>query len=98
MTGDPQRSKVKATSAKQQQPAAEPAGARQRAYLLAELAERWNITDTHIAGLIDEGRLRAIDLAGKGATRKCLRVPVDEVQRFEIENSTAPAQQPGGKP
>lgn len=98
MTRAPSRSPDKTPSTLQKQPLASPSVLRP-AFLVGELAKRWRVTETHIAGLIEEGSLRAINVAGRGASRKCLRVPADEVERFEQEKSTSPTitGQPGGR-
>ena len=42
-----------------------------------EISGKLGVTTQHILDLVEEGELVAIDVAGKDARRRCLRVPVE---------------------
>lgn len=57
-----------------------------------EIAERLGVTAQHVIDLIEEGALcPSVDLAGKGASRRLLRVPVETYRNFIIARMTGTA-------
>jgi excisionase family DNA binding protein len=53
-----------------------------------EVAERLSVTQQHVIDLIDEGKIRAINVAGDNPTnRKYYRIPVEAWQRFIVERT-----------
>jgi hypothetical protein len=54
---------------------------------VAEVARRLRVCNYHVLGLIEEGRMQAINVAGSNATgRKCYRIPVESWEAFVREN------------
>jgi len=54
---------------------------------VAEVARRLRVSKYHVVGLIEEGKLRAINVAGSNATgRKCYRIPVESWDAYVREN------------
>ena len=51
-----------------------------------EVARKLRVTETHVIGLIDEGKLRAINIGCKGGGRKFYRIPVDAWNAYLKEN------------
>jgi excisionase family DNA binding protein len=48
-----------------------------------EVAAKLSISERHVADLIDEGRLRAVNIAGKNITdRKFYRIPIESYREF----------------
>lgn len=58
---------------------------------VAEIAERLGYTEQHIADLIDEDQLGAVDGRGKGAGRSAYRVPVECYRDFISARLRGPA-------
>lgn len=57
-----------------------------------EIADRLGVTAQHVIDLVEEGALcPAVDLAGKGASRRLLRVPVESYRNFIVARMTGPA-------
>lgn len=57
-----------------------------------EIAERLGVTAQHVIDLVEEGALcPAVDVAGKGASRRLLRVPVESYRNFIVARMTGPA-------
>jgi excisionase family DNA binding protein len=54
---------------------------------VAEVAKRLRVCKYHVVGLIEEGKLRAINVAGSSATgRKCYRIPLESWEAYVREN------------
>jgi fibrillarin-like rRNA methylase len=54
---------------------------------LFEVAEKLGITEQHVADLIAEGKLQAINIAGKNCTaRQFYRVPVEAYEAYIRQN------------
>jgi len=54
---------------------------------VAEVARRLRVSKYHVVGLIEEGKLRAMNVAGSSPTgRKCYRIPVESWDAFVREN------------
>ena len=52
-----------------------------------EIAARLNVTEQHVIDLIDEGRLRAVNVGGTGARgRRHYRIPVEAWEHFVRAN------------
>lgn len=58
--------------------------------MVDEIAERLGVTAQHLLDLIEEGELVAIDLAGKAALRRTVRVPVESYRNFIVARMTGP--------
>jgi excisionase family DNA binding protein len=57
-----------------------------------EIAARLGVTAQHVIDLIEEGAMcPAVDLAGKGASRRLLRVPVETYRNFIVARMTGEA-------
>jgi len=56
-----------------------------------EVSQRLGVTVDHIYDLIDEGLLVGIDLAGKGASRRLIRIPIESYRNFVVQRVTGPA-------
>lgn len=54
-----------------------------------ECAERLRCSTNHIHDLIDEGKIRAIDITGCGnlSNRQCRRIPVEAWEKFLQDNT-----------
>jgi excisionase family DNA binding protein len=53
-----------------------------------EVAERLNVSTQHVLDLVEEGRIRAINVAGVNLTdRRYLRIPVEAWERFVKEST-----------
>lgn len=58
---------------------------------LHEVAERLGVSSRHVADLIEEGQLAAINIAGESATsRKHYRIPVESYRQFVTVRLSAP--------
>ena len=55
---------------------------------VGEVAARWRCTDQHISDLIEGGHLAALDLAGKGSSRRSYRIPRAAYEWFLQANHT----------
>jgi hypothetical protein len=55
---------------------------------IAQTAAFMNCTPRHVANLVDEGRLRAVDLARAGSPRRTLRIIRESVGEFEAAQNT----------
>lgn len=55
-----------------------------------EIATRLGATTQHILDLIEEGELVAVDLSGKGATRRYCKIPVEAYREFIVKRMTGP--------
>ena len=52
-----------------------------------EVAERFSCTTRHVLDLIDEGKLRAVNIAGDNESdRRYLRIPVESVEEWVRAN------------
>lgn len=47
-----------------------------------EAAKLLGISDRHVIDLIDEGKIRALDLGGQHGARRLYRIPVSAFQSF----------------
>lgn len=56
-----------------------------------EIALRLGVTAQHILDLVEEGQLGGVDLAGKGASRRHVRIPLEHYRDFVIRRMTGPA-------
>lgn len=56
--------------------------------MVDEIAERLGVTAQHILDLVEEGELVAVDLAGKGASRRTVRIPVESYRTFIVQRMT----------
>ena len=53
-------------------------------FMVADLARRWRCAEQHIIDLIDEGRLRALNIGGRNPSgRRFWRIPAEAVIAFE---------------
>jgi hypothetical protein len=57
-----------------------------------EVAGKLGFTPKHIADLIAEGKLQAIDGRGVGASRAAYRIPVEAYRDFVVRCLTTPAE------
>ncbi len=57
-----------------------------------EVAKKLGISAQHVIDLIVEGKLRALDMRGKGALRALYRVPVECYRDFIVASLTTPAE------
>lgn len=55
-----------------------------------EIAAKLGVTAKHVGDLIDENELMSIDLGGKGASRRCIRVPIESYRDFVMARMTGP--------
>lgn len=58
--------------------------------MVDEIAERLGVTAQHLLDLIEEGELVAINLAGKDASRRTVRIPVESYRTFIVARMTGP--------
>jgi hypothetical protein len=58
---------------------------------VSEIAERTGYSANHILNLIDSGAITAMDAKGVGASRKCIRVPIEEYRAWILRSLTGPA-------
>jgi hypothetical protein len=63
------------------------------AITVKEFAAKVNYTEKHVADLIAEGALGAIDGRGLGASRGSYRIPIENYRKFILERLTVPAEQ-----
>jgi hypothetical protein len=63
------------------------------AITVKEFAARLAYTEKHVADLIAEGALGAIDGRGLGASRSSYRIPIESYRKFVMERLTVPAEQ-----
>lgn len=54
------------------------------------IAERLGISVQHVLDEVTEGRLAALDLAGKTATRRYVRVPIEAYRNWVLARLTTP--------
>lgn len=59
---------------------------------VTEMARRLGVSDQTILNLADEGEIPGVDLKGKHATRRCLRVPIESWRNFVLSRLTGPMQ------
>ncbi len=77
------RSKAGMRSVPDVAPLARNADPDRRVLLVNEVSERLGVSVSHVLGLIDEGKIRALDLANRSATgRRALRIPVSWFEDF----------------
>lgn len=57
---------------------------------VSEVAGKLGWTAKHVADLIVEGQLGALDGKGKSANRSSYRIPIDDYREFIISRMTAP--------
>jgi excisionase family DNA binding protein len=63
-------------------------------FTVAQAAKELGCADNKIVELIDEGKLPAIDIAGSGSSRRCLRIPIIEARKaFSKLRATRPTSQ-----
>lgn len=55
-----------------------------------EIAEKLGVTAKHVGDLIAENELQGVDAAGKDASRRCMRVPVESYRDFVTARMTGP--------
>ncbi len=55
-----------------------------------EISERLGVTSQHVLDLVEENELPALDLAGKNATRRTVRVPAESYREFVLSRMTGP--------
>lgn len=70
-------------------------------YMVSDVAKRLNVTVDHVYDLIEEGELHAIDVAGKGASRRLFRIPAESLTAFLKKRGTvnpSPMQTPARNP
>jgi len=58
--------------------------------MLSEIAEKLGVSHQHLLNEIDEGTFVGIDLKGKGATKRCIRIPLEIYHRFILSRLTGP--------
>jgi hypothetical protein len=56
-----------------------------------EVALRLGITAQHVLDLIDEHLITGIDLKGKDASRRLIKIPIESYRNFIVERVTGPA-------
>ena len=61
---------------------------KRRVLSVGEVAEIFQITAQHVFDLVDEGKIGAIDCASRGSTKRCLRIPVDDLIVFAYGQHT----------
>jgi hypothetical protein len=49
---------------------------------IGEFADAWRVSQSHIASLIEEGVIVALDLSGPNASRRVWRIPVESYAQF----------------
>jgi excisionase family DNA binding protein len=57
-----------------------------------EIAEKLRVTPKHVGDLIAEGKLGAVNTAGRDASRACYRIPIEDWRDYILRNMTAPAE------
>lgn len=55
-----------------------------------EIGAKLGVTTRHVLDLIEEGRISAIDLAGKGASRRFCKIPIESYRDFILASMTGP--------
>jgi hypothetical protein len=66
-------------------------------FMIADLSRRWRCSERHVNELIEEGKLQAIDIAGRNLSgRHFWRIPAEAVIAFEqaASNLAEPAPKP----
>ena len=53
-----------------------------------EIAKRLGVSDQHILNAVEEGSLQAVNLAGAGASKRCLRIPVESYRDWVLRRLT----------
>lgn len=56
-----------------------------------DIAARTGYTDRHILNQIEQGLMTAIDAKSRVASRRCLRVPIEEYHAWILRNLTGPS-------
>ena len=65
---------------------------------LEEVARLLSVTKKHVANLIDSGSLRAVDVRDGGPrSRKCLRIPQEQMTTFLAARGWVGTKPPGAK-
>jgi len=57
-----------------------------------EVAAKLGVTEQHVIDLITEGKLGAIDLRGKGASRSLYRIPIEAYRDYVVRCLTTPTE------
>lgn len=57
---------------------------------IPEIARKLGVSDQHLLNEIDEGSLVGLDLKGKRATKRCVRVPLEIYHSFVLSRLTGP--------
>ncbi len=55
-----------------------------------EVAERLGVTDRHLMNLAEDGSFPGIDLKGAKATKRTLRIPIENYRDFIVSRMTGP--------
>ena len=63
------------------------------AITVKEFAGKLAYTEKHVADLIAEGAIEAVDGRGPGASRSSYRIPVESYRKFILARLTVPAEQ-----
>lgn len=58
-----------------------------------EVAQKLGVTAKHITDLIIEGKLRALDVSGLGASRACYRIPIECYRDYVVRSLGEPIEQ-----
>jgi excisionase family DNA binding protein len=66
------------------------------ALTVPEAARRLLVSERHVGELIEEGAIRAFNIA-PGSSRNSWRIPIEEAERFERQNTAGQPNQPKGR-
>ena len=61
---------------------------KRRVLSVAEVASIFRVSSQHIFDLVEEGRIGALNLSSRDASKQCLRIPVDDLILFAHERHT----------
>lgn len=55
-----------------------------------QVAERWGVAVQQVLAHVHTATLEAVNVGRKDSTRPTWRIPLEAVEKFELQNSTAP--------
>ncbi len=61
------------------------------ALTISEIAERLGISDQHVLNLADDGSFPGLELKGAKASKRSLRIPIENYRDFIVSRMTGPA-------
>lgn len=57
---------------------------------VSEIAERLGISDRHVLNLAEDGSFPGLDFKGAKATKRALRIPIENYRDFIVSRMTGP--------